>query len=120
MKKKTMVFGASPNPQRYAHIAANRLLDHGHEIELVGRRSGEVRGNQIQTDWPKLSDIDTISLYMGPQNQPEFYNYLLGHQPRRIIFNPGTENSELVSKANAQGIETEYACTLVLLAAGMY
>ena len=120
MKKKTLVFGASPNPQRYAHIAANRLLDHGHDIELVGRRAGEIRGHQIQTDWPTLEDIDTITLYMGPQNQPEFYDYILDHEPRRIIFNPGTENHVLQKKAEEKGIETEYACTLVMLATGSY
>lgn len=118
--KKTLVFGASPNPQRYAHIAANRLLDHGHDIALVGRREGEIRGHEIQTDWPKIEEVDTITLYMGPHHQPGFYDYLLSHQPKRIIFNPGTENEDLVQKAQEQGIHTEYACTLVMLAAGLY
>lgn len=118
--KKTLVFGASPNPQRYAHIAAKRLLDHGHPIAMVGRREGMVRDEPILTNWPLVEGVDTITMYMGPSNQREFYDYLLSHKPRRIIFNPGTENPELYALAQARGIATEEACTLVLLAAGVY
>ncbi len=118
--KKTVVFGATPNPQRYAHIAALRLQRYGHPIELVGRREGEIGGIPIQTDWPVIEDVDTLTLYIGGRNQPPFYDYFFSLNPKRIIFNPGTENEELRQMAEDKGIETEYACTLVMLSVGQY
>ncbi|MBO9637783.1 CoA-binding protein [Siphonobacter aquaeclarae] len=117
---KTVVIGASTNPARYAFLAANRLLQHGHEVELVGKEQGEVAGIPIQTGQPALKNIDTITLYLNPVRQQPVYDYLLSLHPRRIIFNPGTENPELARLAEAQGIETTEACTLVLLATGQY
>ncbi len=120
MSKKTLVLGASPNPRRYAYLAAEDLLSNGHEIVMVGRRAGEIRGIQIETDFPIYNDIDTITLYVGPSNQNDLYDYILKINPKRIIFNPGTENSELRKLATEKGIETEYACTLVLLSLDSY
>lgn len=118
--KKTLVLGATPNPGRYAYLAANRLASHGHSIVNVGIKTGEVAGVPIEKPEQIHNDIDTITLYVGPQNQPGLYDYILNTHPKRIIFNPGTENSELQKLANAKGIETEYACTLVLLSVGEY
>jgi predicted CoA-binding protein len=118
--KKTLILGATPNPGRYAYLAANRLVSHGHAIVNVGLKNGEVAGVPIEKPEIIYNDIDTITLYVGPQNQPPLYNYILNIHPKRIIFNPGTENSELRKMAEEKGIETEYACTLVMLSVGQY
>ena len=118
--KKTLILGATPNPGRYAYLAADRLTSRGHTIVNVGLKAGEVAGVPIEKPEEIHTDIDTITLYVGPQNQPPLYDYILATNPKRIIFNPGTENSELRKLANERGIETEYACTLVLLSIGQY
>ncbi len=118
--KKTLVLGATPNPGRYAYLAANRLVSHGHNIVNVGLKNGEVAGVAIEKPEIVHNDIDTITLYVGPQNQPPLYDYILATHPKRIIFNPGTENAELKQMAEERGIETDYACTLVLLSIGQY
>jgi len=119
-KKKTLVLGATPNEARYANLAANRLVRHGHPIVNVGLRTGEVAGVPIEKPEAIHADIDTITLYVGPQNQPGLYDYIMKTHPKRIIFNPGTENSELRRMADENGIKTDYACTLVLLSIGQY
>jgi len=118
--KKTMVLGATPDASRYANLAANRLVQRGHSIVNVGIKTGEVAGVAIEKPETIHNDIDTITLYVGPINQPPLYDYILNTHPKRIIFNPGTENSELRKMANDKGIETDYACTLVLLSIGEY
>ena len=117
---KTLIIGASTNPGRYAYKAANSLLNHGHEIELVGQKEGEIKGKNIHTDYPDFEGIDTVTMYVGVKNQPSLYDYILRQNPRRIIFNPGAENAEFEEMAEAKGIETEEACTLVLLATGQF
>ena len=117
---KTVVLGATPNPSRYAYIAAHRLVRHGHEIVNVGIKAGEVAGASIRNGQPALDEVDTVTLYIGPARQPPYYAWLLSLQPRRIIFNPGTENLELARLARAAGIEVEVGCTLVMLASGQY
>lgn len=123
--KKTLILGATPNPTRYAYLAAEKLTNKKHEIVLVGIKKGEIFGQEIEyktenKDLTIHSDIDTITLYVGVQNQPEWYNYILKTKPKRIIFNPGTENPELIKMAKKEGIETEIACTLVLLGSNQY
>ena len=115
--KKTVVVGATPNPGRYAYLAANMLNQYQHEVVPLGIKTGEVAGRSILDirEKPKIEGVDTITLYIGPQRQPEWYDYLLGLKPRRIIFNPGTENEEFEKRAEAAGVEVEEACTLVLL-----
>lgn len=122
MSKKTVIIGASNNPSRYAFIAGNMLTDYGHEIVPVGIKQGEVAGKTIQDlrQFPEVKEVDTITLYLGPQNQPQWYDYILGLNPKRIIFNPGTENTELEKKAASKGVETVYGCTLVMLRSGTY
>lgn len=118
--KKTLILGATPDASRYAYLAANRLVSHGHSIVNVGIKTGEVAGVPIEKAEIVHDDIDTITLYVGPQNQPPLYDYILATNPRRIIFNPGTENTELRRMANERGITTDYACTLVMLSIGVY
>jgi predicted CoA-binding protein len=115
--KKTVIVGASNNSSRYAYLAAQMLNEYGHEIVLLGIKSGEVMGKTILNirEKPSVSGVDTITLYIGPARQPEWYDYLLGLKPKRIIFNPGAENEEFEKKAIAQGIEAIEACTLVML-----
>ena len=118
--KKTLVLGASDNPDRYSYRAVHMLKNHGHEVVPVGIRKGNVAGLAIHTDRPQAADVDTVTLYVGPQNQPAWYDYILDLQPKRILFNPGTENPELEELAHQRGIRTEEACTLVLLSIGQY
>lgn len=121
-KKKTAILGATTNQGRYAYLAAEMLTEYGHPIVPIGIKKGEVFGQEILdlNQKPSIQEIDTLTLYVGPQNQPEWYDYILSLQPKRIIFNPGTENDELEQLAQAKGIETEQACTLVLLRTGQY
>ncbi|MBL7717616.1 MAG: CoA-binding protein [Flavipsychrobacter sp.] len=119
-KKKTLVLGASENPARYGNIAIHHLMRYGHPIVAVGKRAGEVEGVRIETEPPFVEDIDTITLYLNPTNQQPYYDYILSLKPKRIIFNPGTENAELASMARASGIQPVQACTLVMLGTGQY
>lgn len=118
--KKTMVIGATPDQSRYAYLASNKLVSHGHPIVNVGLKKGEVAGVAIERPEKIHDDIDTITMYVGPRNQPPLYDYILKTRPRRIIFNPGAENPELKKIAQEKGIETIEACTLVLLSIGNY
>lgn len=118
--KKTMVLGATNNTSRYAYLASNKLVRHGHPIINVGLKSGVVAGALIEKPEIIHQNIDTITLYVGPQNQPPLYDYILKTHPKRIIFNPGTENPELEYMAKELGIETIEACTLVMLSIGDY
>lgn len=118
--KKTLVLGATPNPGRYAYLAMHALQKHGHEAVPVGIRAGEVAGQTILQGMPQVPDVDTVTLYIGPDRQLAYYDYLLSLKPDRIIFNPGTENPELEQLAQEAGIEAVEACTLVMLAIGKY
>ncbi|MCB0483311.1 MAG: CoA-binding protein [Flavobacteriales bacterium] len=120
MSETVLVLGASNNPDRYAWKAAQRLVAHGHKIVLVGKRSGEVSGISILQTPPKDISIDTVTVYLNPSHQKQYYDYLLALNPKRIIFNPGTENQELAAIAQNSGIATEEACTLVLLSTGSF
>lgn len=117
----TLVLGATPNPSRYAYLATEKLLTYEQEVVLVGIKEGEIAGIPIINGLEELPvPIDTVTLYVGPKHQPPYYDYLLGLNPRRIIFNPGTENPELMNLAKEKGIEPVIACTLVMLATGEY
>ena len=118
--KKTVVLGATDNPTRFAYLAANKLKRFGHPVVPVGLRKGEVAGEKIITDKDPVEDVDTVTLYVGTRNLHHWYDYIFSLKPRRIIFNPGTENEELVAKARAADIETVYGCTLVMLSTGEY
>lgn len=118
--KKTVVIGASDNPGRYSYKAVHQLKRSGHEVVPVGIKRGEVAGLPIETDKPAIDGVDTVTLYVGPQNQPSWIDYIISLQPKRIIFNPGTENLELEKKARENNIEPVYGCTLVMLSVGNY
>ena len=120
MNKKTLVLGASTHPSRYSYIAANMLKEHGHEIVPVGISEGIVAGEEILTGTPVVKALDTLTLYLSPERQKPLYDYILSLHPKRIIFNPGTENSELEKMAEEKGIETIEACTLVMLRTRQY
>jgi predicted CoA-binding protein len=120
--KKTLIVGATANPGRYAFIAARMLNDYGHDIVPIGIKKETVLGKEILNlrEKPPLQDIDTITLYVGTQNQSEWYDYLLSLKPKRIIFNPGTENDTFEKMAEDQNIEVVEGCTLVMLRSGQY
>lgn len=121
MKKRTLILGASPNPERYAYKAIVMLAEHNHPVFPVGIKKGEIMDHQILVDTPVIENIDTVTLYVGLKNQPMYYDYIVNQiKPKRIIFNPGTENPELEKLATDQGIESEIACTLVLLSTNQY
>ena len=118
--KKTLVLGASTKPHRYGNITTRKLKLYNHEVVPVGNRAGKIDGIDILLGKPEVDGIDTITLYLNPKRQVEFYDYIIGLKPKRIIFNPGTENPELIKLAMENGIESEIACTLVLLSVGQY
>ena len=120
MKKKTLVLGASDNPERTSYIAIQKLTARNHPVIAIGRKEAVVGDTKIITEHPALNDIDTVTLYLSSQNQKAYYEYILSLHPKRIIFNPGAENEELKNLAKANGIEALEACTLVLLSIGKY
>ena len=119
---KTVIIGASPNPDRYSYQAAYLLRQYGHEFVPISIKTGEVLGQPIQDmrNLPKVKDAHTITLYIRSELQTPYYDYLLSLKPTRIIFNPGTENHELAKLAERAGIEPVEACTLVMLRTGQY
>ena len=119
-KTKTLGFGASENPSRYSYLAVRRLLAHGKEVVAIGKKKGRIENVEIITETPPMDDIHTVTLYLNPTNQKPYYDYILSLKPRRIIFNPGTENEELERKLAQIGTNTLEACTLVMLSAGQY
>lgn len=120
MKKKTLVLGASLNPGRYSNIAIKRLVSNNQPTLAVGLRKGEVEGVSITNEMEDFDEVDTITLYLNPQRQKQYYEYILSLQPERVIFNPGTENPELYDLLRKNNIEIEVACTLVMLATNQY
>lgn len=118
--KKTLVIGASENIERYSNLAVKKLLKNEHSVVAIGNKKGLINSTVIETEKIPFENIDTISLYLNPDNQKEYYNYILSLNPKRIIFNPGTENDELEVLAKQNGIITEEACTLVLLSTHQY
>lgn len=120
MSKKTLVLGASPNEARYSNMAIHRLRQQNIEVEAFGLRAGTVVDVPIDIEKKKYANLDTITLYVNPKNQKEYYDYILSLDPKRVIFNPGTENQELISLLEENGIEAEIACTLVLLSMRQY
>ncbi len=123
MNKKniTLVLGASTKPGRYALLAAQKLLSKGIDIELLGKKEGTIENVAIKTKMEEISsNIDTVTIYLGENNQKEYEDFLLKMRPNRVIFNPGAENFELEEKLKAQGTEVLEACTLVMLSTGQY
>jgi uncharacterized protein len=120
MSKKTLVLGASDNSSRYSYLAIQRLRNKGHEVVGIGKHPGIVEDVTIQTTKQQVEELDTVSLYLNPLHQKEYYDYILSLKPKRIIFNPGAENEELKQLALQNNIQPMEACTLVLLSTGQY
>lgn len=120
MNKKTLVLGASDNPERYSFLAVNRLRKNGHDVVAIGKSKTTVVDVNVDTEKKDFKDIDTITLYLNPAHQKEYYDYILSLKPKRIIFNPGAENDELYDLAKENNIQPMEACTLVLLSTGQY
>ncbi|SHN08411.1 hypothetical protein SAMN05216269_112113 [Flavobacterium xinjiangense] len=118
--KKTLVLGASTKPARYAFMAIEKLVEKGHSVLAIGQNAGEVAGIKIQTKAIPLKNIDTVTLYLNPARQRDYYNYIVEAQPKRVIFNPGTENPEFYQLLKLNDIKVEIACTLVLLSTNQY
>lgn len=117
---KTIVLGASPNPERFSYKAVSKLVHYGHEVIAIGKRKSIIENIEIIHDTPFMDDVHTIAMYLSPENQKEYYNYILSLNPKRIIFNPGTENNELASLAEKKGIEVVEWCVLVMLSTNQY
>ena len=120
MKKKTLVLGASANPERTSYLAVQRLVKQQHPVIALGNKKGTIDDIEIETEKKEFTGIDTVTLYLNPTFQKNYYNYILSLKPNRIIFNPGTENDELANLAVNNGIKALEACTLVLLSTGQY
>lgn len=118
--KKTLVLGASTNPERYSFKAITMLVEKGHSVIAIGQKHGDVAGISIKTKNIPLKNIDTVTLYLNPLRQREYYNYIIETKPKRVIFNPGTENPEFYQLLKSNAIEVEVACTLVLLTTNQY
>ncbi len=118
--KTTLVIGASENTERYSNRVTRMLHQQNIPVIAIGLKAGEIDGVKIQTGLPKVENVDTVTLYIGPAHQPQYYDYVLGLKPERVIFNPGTENPEFEDKVRKEGIEVLEACTLTMLAVGNY
>ena len=118
--KKTLVLGATSKPDKYAYLAITKLVDKGHSVLAIGQNAGEVAGIKIQTKAIPLKNIDTVTLYLNPARQRDYYNYIVEAKPKRVIFNPGTENPEFYQLLQLNNIKVEVTCTLVLLSTNQY
>jgi len=120
IKNKTLVVGASTTQSRYSNVAIKRLIDSDFEVEAIGKKEGFIKGVKINTSKNDFEDIDTVSIYLNPKNQEPYYDYIIGLKPRRVIFNPGTENETFETLLNTNDIDSERSCTIVLLSLGEY
>ncbi|MBP0905141.1 CoA-binding protein [Mariniflexile gromovii] len=120
MNKKTLVLGASLNPRRYSNFVIQKLVNHKIETVAVGLKEGEVAGVPIHTDMFLFKDVHTVTLYLNAKNQKEYYDYIVSLNPKRVIFNPGTENPEFYRILRENNIPFESACSLVLLSTNQY
>lgn len=119
-QKKTLVMGASTDPGRYSYKAMKMLERYGHPVVAVGKKADELDGVKIEKEHIHFDGVDTVTLYLNPMNQKQYYDYIIGLQPKRVIFNPGTENPELYALLKYNNIEIEVGCTLVMLSINQY
>ena len=120
MKKRTLVIGASENPHRFSNKAIKALLEKEVDVLALGKRKGQIGNVTISTQISEEEKIDTVSLYINPSHQKVYEEFLFDLAPRRVIFNPGTENPELKTKLSSNGIQALDACTLIMLASNQY
>lgn len=119
-QKKTLVLGASDNPSRYSYLAIRKLRSREHPVEAIGKFNTQVDDVKITKEKTPFTDIDTVTLYLNPMHQRDYYDYILSLHPKRIIFNPGAENDELAELARKNNIQPVEACTLVMLSTNQY
>ncbi len=120
MQKRTLVIGASENPDRYSNKAIKKLNANNHPVIAIGLKEGEVDGIKIKKELGSEQDVHTVTMYVGPKNQSSYFNIIAELKPARIILNPGTENSEIEEMAKANNIEVIHGCTLVMLSTNQY
>ncbi len=121
MKQRVVIVGASNNPERYSHKALISLRRHGHEVVPVHPRLTKIEGIAVVPDLSLISgSVDTVTMYVGSAISAGLSGKLTALKPRRVIFNPGAENAELVHALENSGIVCEEACTLVLLNTGQF
>ena len=119
-EKKTLVMGASTNPDRYAYRAVKMLQQYGHPVVAIGKKEEDLGNIHIEKELIHFDGVDTVTLYLNPMNQKQYYDYIVSLKPKRVVFNPGTENPELYAILKENNIEVEVACTLVMLSVGNY
>ncbi len=120
MPKITVLLGASENAERYSYLAIQKLVSYQHPVTAIGIKAGHIGATPIITEHPMVADVDTVTLYLSPIKQKPYYDYIIALHPKRLIFNPGTENDELAALAIANNIQPMEACTMVLLSTGQY
>ena len=119
-QKRTLVLGASLKPHRFSYKAVIKLLQHHIPVVAIGLREGAIGEVKIMKPFPELSNIHTITLYIGPKNQQSYIEYILKTNPARVIFNPGTENPVIEEFLKSKGIEVVEDCMLVMLSKGRF
>lgn len=119
--EKVAVIGASNNPERYANKAMKMLAEYGHITFPVAPAVAEVEGRPAVARPEAIGEpVDTVTMYVGPARQADLLDGIIGLKPRRVIFNPGTENEAAYARLDAAGIEHLAACTLVMLRTGQF
>lgn len=120
-KERVVILGASDKPDRYSYKAMKRLLEAGHEIVLVNRGYSEIEGHPVQADIGDVTgEVDTLTIYVRPEVSSLLIEPIIKLKPKRVIFNPSTDNVRLQLALDEAGIEWQSACTLVLLRTGQY
>ena len=120
MTKKTLVIGASQNPERFSYMAIRKLKYNNIPVVAMGLREGEVFGVSIEKPYSKFVDIHTITIYIGPRNLPQFHDYIMNLNPKRVIFNPGTEDRKFQERLEQAGVEVVEGCTLIMISSNQY
>ena len=113
--KRTLILGASSKKERFSYLAMKSLTERQIEFVAISSKEGEAFGVTFKRGKPEEKEIHTVSLYLNPEKQKEYYDYIVNLKPQRIIFNPGTENGELFKIARENNIEVVLGCTLVML-----
>lgn len=110
------VVGASPLEDRYSNKAIKMLSEYKHTPVPVAPKHKTIEGLSVYPALDKVVEkIDTVTLYIGPARQGDVIRQIIELNPKRVIFNPGTENPEAKKEIEAAGIQTIEGCTLVLL-----
>jgi predicted CoA-binding protein len=115
------VIGASPKKERYSNKAIQLLDQYKHNPIPVAPGHNSIEGKKV---YPSLEDIpgkiDTVTMYVGPNRQDAIIKDIIKIAPKRVIFNPDTENNAAYEQLKKAGINVVEACTLVLLKTNQY